>query len=144
MKKYFFLFVIVLLFQSTQNLLAQTYGKIISKEEADSLFGEILESKPVTVSDFMLILEKSNSYLMFLLEDGELVIKKEGQEIVYKSGTNELIGGIFHVFSKSIIMELLSRGQSEFVLIDRREKELCISYENYILEFGMECPPFCL
>ncbi|KUO62956.1 hypothetical protein APF79_14325 [bacterium BRH_c32] len=61
MKKYFFLLAIVLLFQSTQNLLAQTYGKIISKEEADSLFGEILESKPVLVSDFKLILDKTNS-----------------------------------------------------------------------------------
>lgn len=147
MKNYFghstILFVFFFLLSSTTR--CQTYGQIFTKAEADTLFGSISISVSVPVSEIQNFLDQTNNVLMFKIKDGNLIVLGDGREPIYPSSdtVSVITTEIFKVYSKSIITELLNKGESGMVYIERRKSELTITFGGFTLEMGTFCPPFC-
>lgn len=134
---------IIFLFAGNCDIFAQTYGKIIGKTEADSLFGKVLESRVLPDSLVAVVVADTSSHVMFHLKDSKLIIKGGGGHIIYPAGV-ELNGEeSFTVYSKSVFDELVIRGADSAVIIQRRDEVLTISTDDITLEFGVGCPPYC-
>ncbi len=125
------------------NLQAQTVGKIFSKSEANTLFGPVLQSKTMSISELNSIISQTNNYVMFLINNGEVAIKGDGGNIIYNSGISILPNHVFMKYSKSILNELLLISTTGEVYIERRNSVISISNVSNTLEMGQPCPPFC-
>jgi hypothetical protein len=117
-------------------------GKIITAEEADSLFGtpdKILKFESSALRKFA----ESSGYLYFNFSGTDLLIVNNKKEPLYPAEHKLQGNEIFTIYSSSVVKDLLSQGEYEYVEIQFRKDVLTISNGNYILEYGMLCPPYC-
>ena len=137
-KSLFAFFVIALM---SMNVFSQ--GKILSKEEADKLFGPVLVSKEIPSSTLKELVSKSVEVIMFNIVDDDVYILGDDRKVLLPAGLNIKSTDKYHVFSTLIVQELLSRGSNPTTYIEQREKVLTISNGNITLEYSWICPPIC-
>jgi hypothetical protein len=125
------------------NLQAQTVGKIFSKSEATTLFGQVIESKNMSVVELKSIISQTNNYVMFLIKDGSVAIKGDGGKLIYNERLMVDDSTVFYKCSKSILNDLLVVSNAESVIIEKRPSVVSITANEYTLEWTTPCPPDC-
>jgi len=118
-------------------------GKIFDSSIADQDFGSVIISQSMSVKQFDNILDKCDDYVMFRFIGGNIVILDQDRSLVYPSEASIKDNEVFVLFSKSVIMALLAKGDSEFVSFEQRIKTFTITSGNYTMEVGGLCPPIC-
>ena len=134
-------FFYVLLFTSIS--FPQTIGKIFSKMEADSLFGNVIDSISINQSELNSLLNKTENYIMFQINKGKLIILGDGRNVLYPVGKNVNSDEVFALFSKSKVVELLNSGKGTILIFEKRRSHLTITFDLVTLEFSEWCPPNC-
>ena len=143
-KRSFFMFSMFLIIcLSSTSTLAQTYGKIFTKAEANQKFGTILKSVTVPRSSLNAFLNQSSKYLMFRIVNEEVFVLDNKRNAIYPGGSNVSASDVFTVYSSSVIAELLKLGNSASISVEQRNSVLTVSNGGYTLEVGVLCPPFC-
>jgi hypothetical protein len=122
---------------------SQTIGKIYPKEEANVLFGNIIEFVSINPSELISILNQTENYCMFQVQNKKLIILGDGRKVLYPTGTIVSSNEIFALFSKSKVMELLGSGSGTIITVERRESYLTVTFGLLTLELAVWCPPFC-
>jgi hypothetical protein len=148
-KRIFFIVLIIftglIVFSTT--MLAQeekVHGKIITKAEADEMFGPVVKSVQVTKSMLAGLTANSGKHIMFNIVDGQLAILNEKRESVFPLYLNVADEQVFHLFSTSVVNELLNLTKEETVTVEQRKDVLTITSDGSTLEFSTLCPPYCL
>jgi hypothetical protein len=118
-------------------------GKIFNNSIADQNFGSVILSQSMPVEQFENILAKCDDYVMFRFIGGKIVILNKDRSLVYPSEASFKDDEVFVLFSKSVIMALLSKGASESVSFEQRIKCFTVTSSNYTMEIGVLCPPVC-
>jgi len=122
----------------------EIFGKLFTKEEADKEFGPVIISKEVKTSVLNDLISKSESVLMFKIIDDSPVILGNGRVSLFPDVTVKISGSeVFHMFSISVIKELLAAGGNEVTYIEQREKHLTVTNGVTTMEFSGDCPPNC-
>jgi hypothetical protein len=117
-------------------------GKIISSKEADNLFGIPEQSYKIS-SSVLKVLAASNKYLYISFNSDEPVISNHGKESLFPIELPLQGDEIFHIYSSSLVKDLISLENSEFLLIEKRGEIVSLSGDNYTLEYSVLCPPIC-
>ncbi len=118
-------------------------GKIITKTEADTQFGPVLNSVNVSSGQVTDWLSKSSSYIMFSIINNQLYVVDNNRVVIFPSGATVQPSEIFHVYSISKVSELISLGGGGTINFEVRENVFSLTIGNYTLEFGTFCPPYC-
>lgn len=139
MKNLLFAFFVLTLF-STQ---LYSQGKIISKQEADELFGEVLISKEIPTSTLLSLMNSSMEIIMFKIIGNDVYILGENRKVLSPAGKTVNETDIFSVYSTSIVRELFVKGNMPTTLIEQRKGVLTITNGNSTLEYSLLCPPIC-
>lgn len=123
---------------------SQVIGKIFTKEEANTQFGSVASSVHIDAPTLKKILAKTNKYVMFRVVNGEVTILGDGRKAIYPN-TEAVVGkeDVYHLFSVSIVAELLNKGSDVQIYIENRKETLTITYGSSTLELSILCPPFC-
>ncbi|QQS35278.1 MAG: hypothetical protein IPM56_13625 [Ignavibacteriales bacterium] len=124
------------------NVLAQ--GEIITKEQANDLFGPVLVSVSMDATVLKNLLPQSPEVLMFQIVDNELFILDGKRNVLLPFGGTMNNTEVFTLYSKTVLQELLTLSTLSSVYIERREAVLTITSGLFTLEFGLKCPPYCL
>lgn len=133
----------ILLILSPINSSAQTYGKIFPKEEAEKIFGKVIESQPFSRTDFVKILSGTENTIMYKFINGTLVILGDQRKLLYPESFKVDPKEQFYLFSKSIVDVLLQKADVGDVVIEHRQFSTTVTNQNYTLEESMICPPIC-
>ena len=125
------------------NSIAQTYGELFSKQEADEKFGLVIQSVTISRLAFKEFLTQTNNYIMFKVFDNKVTILDAKRNVIFPQG--EIINStdIFTMYSVSVVNELLFMGNEEKVYIEQRSEVLSVSSGGFTMEVGTLCPPFC-
>ncbi len=129
------------------NVLAQdekVHGKIITKAEADEMFGPVVKSVQVSKSLLAGLNANSGKHIMFNIIDGKLAILNEKRESIFPLYLKITDEQVFHLFSTSIVNEFLSMSKEDNVTVEMRGDVLSITSDGSTLEFSTACPPMCL
>lgn len=118
-------------------------GKILSKEEANKLFGPVLVSKQIPSSDLRALTEKSAKLIMFKITNNDVYILGDSRKALLPAGAVVNEAEPFSAYSISIVQELLSRGNESVTFIEQRNDVLTITNGIFTLEFSIICPPVC-
>lgn len=119
------------------------YGKIFPLSEAVHLFGEVKTTFPVNSKELLTLCSKTESIIMFGVENASLFIAGKGRNVLQPAGgtlSPELIMRVFRILK---VEELLKLGNSEITEIELRNEVLDLKNGELILELGMPCPPYC-
>jgi len=142
------MFIFFFAFLLTGNILGQ--GKIIKTSEADKLFGPVLKSEKVNVQQLKMILKNTPGNVAFGFKNGRVHILDKGRKAQFPSAAAVENSDVFHVFSTSIVAELIGLEKGTEVMIEERANNILsittsstTSGENYTLEFAQPCPPLC-
>ena len=139
MKKLLFAFSVVALM--SVNVYSQ--GKILNKEEANKLFGAVLVSKEISTSTLKLLVNQSSKVIMFNIINNDSYILGDNRKVLLPAGISVSSSEVFHVYSTSIIQELLNNGNTPVTYIEQRKEVLTITNGDLTLEYALICPPFC-
>jgi len=134
--------VLIILFLST-SISAQEVGEIFTKQKADDLFGEVLESYSVSTSTVIKWLSSTNDKIMFLLKNGTLTVLGDDRDLVYSTTQYSETNEVFHLCSKSRASLLLDSGGNSITYIENRTNVLTITNGSFTLEKTWPCPPYC-
>jgi hypothetical protein len=145
MRKIYFLIVLissqVLLFSVLCN--SQDHGKIISRDEADTLFDSVLVSVKMPVETVQDIISKTEKNIMLKIVEDSVVVLDNNRKVLFPEGKSVSSEDVFTVYSISALKELISKSKEEFIYIEQRKEVLTITNGNFTLEFGSPCPPDC-
>lgn len=127
-------------------------GKIFTKNEADILFGKVTKSISISVDDLNAALDKGNNYILITIKNNQVVLRNESKQYLSNErlelGKNEIL----HIYSKSMIIELLkaklsssslAKSTAAEVAVESRDGVLTLTYGATTLEQALACPPFC-
>lgn len=141
-KKFTLLF--VLSFSLCSSLIfSQEVGKIFDKEEANGLYGPVLESRIMNVDEFKALINLTTDKVMFRLENNQISILGDTRNLLYSNSKFIVTNQLFHMYSKSKVIELLNIGKSEIVVLENRKEVFSITVGDYTLEMSNPCPPNC-
>jgi hypothetical protein len=136
MKNVLFLFLVLSI-----NCFSQ--GKILSKVDADKLFGPVEISKEISSSQINLYTLQTIDKIMFKIINNEIYILDSKRNVLLPIGTTINSTEVFSVYSVSIVQKLLSDGGSPFSYVEKRNSVLTITNGDLTLEYSGYCPPFC-
>lgn len=122
---------------------SQTFGKIISKSEADSLFGKVLVSIDLSKDSLQTYSAETDSLLMFKINNDSLYILNNKRKALYPIGSNISSKETFTVYETQKLIELMTLGKNNINYVELRQKVLTITNGMYSIEFGDICPPVC-
>jgi hypothetical protein len=125
------------------NLFGQEHGKIFSANEANSLFGEVLESEEITVETLNQLLQNTNSVIMFRLSNNQLTILGDNRSLLFSTASYSESNEVFNLFSKEKVSEFLQRSNGMSVFVEKRKKVLTLTSGVVTLELAVGCPPLC-
>ena len=128
---------------ATKSVETQAIGTIFDKAEADKLFNNVIESVNMSRSELDLLLGRTENYLMFSINNGELVILGDGRKVLYPAGKVINPSDVFYMVSKSKVNELLNLGAGTEIFFERRLKVFSITKDMNTLEESLPCPPNC-
>jgi len=123
---------------------AQTYGKLFTRTEADKLFGPVVESIKISPAELKSAVSQTEKYVMFRILAGEAKILGDNRKAIFPSaftavGTTE----VYHLYSKSLVEELLTKGAGEAVYLENRKEVFSVTFGEITLEMSYLCPPIC-
>ena len=125
------------------NLHAQIIGKIFSKSEANTLFGAVIETKDISVSELNRILNQTDQNVMFLIKNGTIAIKGDGGKEIYNNGITLESNDVYSKYSKSLVKNLVFLSTSGIISIEKRKSVISLTTGEITLELGLGCPPIC-
>ena len=123
-------------------------GKLYTKADANQIYGKVNTSVTVNTSTILQAMDKSPDYLMFNIINGKLIILNGKRAVLYSSdfSTKSVSSStVFHVFSTSMIKQLLNTGgNNAFTTIELRNNDvLTATNGTETIEGGILCPPNC-
>jgi len=121
----------------------QTYGKLYTKAEGERLYGTVVKSFQFSSEEVNSFLNKTEIVLMFNINDNKLFILGDGRKPIYPLIETVNSEEVFRVFSVSLIQELIEKGKSSITYFEKRNTVLTITNGEYLLEYGLPCPPVC-
>ena len=142
-KSNFFIYTPLMVLLITFNQLAQVIGRLYPKSAADSIYGPVINSAAVNTSDLQMMTLKTQTYIMFSLVNGSLIISDNKRNSLFPSSFAIPGNQVFSVFSVSIVQELMTKGGSSATMIEHRQNVLTLTNGDFTLEMGQLCPPFC-
>ena len=85
----------------------------------------------------------ANGYIMFNIIDNKLVVLDRYRRLIF--GDEKLYSHTteFHVFSSSVVTELLRSGNASTVTVELRRDVLSVTNGDYTMEYSLLCPPVC-
>ena len=122
---------------------SQTFGKIFTNEEADNMFGKVLQSRPIPTQLVWELLNRTNNYIMFRIENNKVIVLDSKRNVLYPEGVLINSQDVFTVYAVQVLTELLNLGNSSEVKVEKRSEVLSITSGGYTMEVGSLCPPFC-
>jgi hypothetical protein len=122
---------------------SQEIGKIYSKDEADSLFGKVIESAELSVSDLNSLLTQSQNNIMFSIVDNQLILLGDNRKVLSPTTKDVSDSDIFAVCSISKLLELLNYGDDSKISFEKRLNNPTITFGAHTLEDLVVCPPYC-
>ena len=134
------LFVIIM---SSSIEFAQTIGKIYTKDEADKLYGNVIQSVQISVSELNSLINQSQNKIMFSILNNQLVLLGDNRKLLSATTQNISSSDVFAVCSKSKLLELLNYGDAINVYFEKRISRPTITYGMHTLEDMAYCPPLC-
>lgn len=125
--------------------MSETFGKILTVQEAEQEIGSVTSVMPFNSEALLSLCNKENEKLMFRMYPEYTAILGPGRNLLSPTAAKIGEGDEFRVFSVSLVRELLDLGKGKETFYELRgEKEVfCLRSENFILEYGVPCPPFC-
>lgn len=139
MKKVFFVFFVLSIAASC--IFPQ--GKILTKEEANDMFGAVLVSKEISSAAINSFTTQSSNVLMFNIIGNEIHVLDNKRKVLLPAGTSINNKVVFSVYSIQVVNELLTKGNKPITTVEKRESVLTITNGNFTLEFAWLCPPLC-
>lgn len=118
-------------------------GKILSKENADQLFGPVLVSKEILTEPLKMYTNQSTNVIMFKLMNNDLYILDNNRNALLPLGATINSTEVFSMYSVAIVQQLLSDGNNPFTTVEKRKDVLTITNGIFTLEFAGLCPPYC-
>lgn len=140
-KKISFFYIIFIL--SLSSIYSQEIGKIFTASEANSLFGKVNESTIVSNSVLNEWLNSTNDKVMFKLDKDNLIVLSDHRDLIYSNLSYTESNEVFHMYSKSKVLELLKNGGEANSYFENRSNVFSITNGNYTLEKSTPCPPYC-
>lgn len=123
--------------------LAQSYGQLFTKQEADAKFGLVLQSIELSKPTIQNFLSKTNNYIMFRVEGNNVIVLDNKRRVLFPEGEVINSTDTFSMYSVSVVQEMLSRANENSVLIEQRNEVLTITFGGFTMEVGVRCPPIC-
>lgn len=118
-------------------------GKILSKENADQLFGPVLVSKEILTEPLKMYTNQSTNVIMFKLMNNDLYILDNNRNALLPLGSTINSTEVFSMYSVAVVQQLLSDGNNPFTYVEKRNDVLTITNGMFTLEYSLLCPPFC-
>jgi hypothetical protein len=118
-------------------------GKIISKDEANKQFGEVLHSISISAKDLLGHANLAEKSVMFSFIEGELVILAEGRKVIHPKGKSVDEKEVFRTYDKQVVLELINSSADGVVSIEQRNDTITLTNGDSTLEFSSLCPPWC-
>jgi len=135
--------VLFVIMTSSSIAFAQTIGKIYTKDEADKLYGNVIESVQISASELNSLVSHSQNVIMFSVLNNQLVLLGDNRKMLSMTTQNISSSDVFAVCSKSKLLELLNYGDAINVYFEKRLSRPTITYGMHTLEEMAECPPIC-
>ena len=119
-------------------------GKIYTNAEANSLFGPVITSVPISSIQLTNLTFQTTNYLMFRVLNGNLTILGDKRIVLYPVNATISPKDVFRLLSISLIQKLIKDGNSPMTNIEERNNGiLTITNGVYTLDYTVLCPPFC-
>ncbi len=122
---------------------AQPYGKIFTIQEADEMFGPVLQSIAIPKHSIQIFLSQTNNNIMFRIQNENVVVLDNKRNVIFPKGISVNSSEVFTLFSVSVVNTLLSKGNESTVYIEKRSEVLSVSTGGFTMEVGVLCPPIC-
>ena len=119
------------------------YGKIISATEGENLFGQVVTSYQLNTNDLLGYCQTAGRVIMFAEENAELYVAGSGRIILSLNTMTPSPDLVFHVYTAAKVNELITLGKDQITIVEIRSNVVDLKNGEFILEFGMICPPFC-
>ena len=119
------------------------YGKIVSANDGDNLFGAVIASYQLNTNDLLAYCQKAGRVIMFAEENGELYIAGTGRTTLSTNTQHPSPNLVFHVYSVTKVNELITLGKDQITVVEIRSDVVDLKNGEFILEFSSPCPPFC-
>jgi len=119
-------------------------GKIFTNAEANSLFGPVITTVPISSIQLTNLTFQTTNYLMFRILNGNLTILGDKRMVLYPANAVISPQDVFRYLSISLIQKIIKDGGSTMTIIEERNNGI-ITLTNgiYTLDNGVVCPPFC-
>ena len=166
MKKGICSVLILLLFASTVLVNAQgklgLVGKIFNKKEANVLFGKVIGSVQIKVSDLNQAIAQANDYIFFTVKNGQAVVTNEKRKPLTQDSFSAVLKADepMILFSKSVLQDFLQKtglsgtqpnvssagvttASAGVITVEVRAGVTTFTSGDYTLEMAMMCPPIC-
>jgi len=125
------------------NFNAQEIGKILSAEAADSEFGKVKESVSIKTSEVNNWIGQTEDKIMFRMANKELTVLGDSRKLLYSASSYSENNDTFYLYSKTKLIELISKGKNQNTSFEIRGSVFTISNGIYTLEYSVPCPPIC-
>ena len=122
--------------------MADVYGKIFTKEEAEKQFGKVTYSVDMKTEEVKKIIESSPVGIMFKFVDEKLNILNKQRKNVYGSIEPES-SEVYNHYSTGVFEELLVKGKQDLTTFQMRGETFTVQNGEFVLEEGIPCPPLC-
>jgi hypothetical protein len=135
-----FLFVFSFGFSYSQTVV----GKLYSKTEANSIYGPILVSIPISSSQLKSYTYSTYNYIMFRINNGILTILDNQRRALYPAASVVSSQDVYRYISVSLVQKIIIDGNNVSTYIELRNNGIIsITNGEYTLEFMSQCPPDC-
>ena len=128
-------------------------GKLLSKKQADVLFGNVKVSIPMKASVMRKALDNANNYVLLTVKNNRIIIRDENKKSLSNENESLEKNETLYIFSKSLILQLLQSANSTLnsvqasgdtdVFVELRASVLTVTAGATTLEFALPCPPMC-
>ena len=123
---------------------AQSIGKLLTKSEADILFGKPVFSFTLEKKVFDKIFTDTSTVFLFNVNKNKLAIFDRKKNLVYPDTVQMSTNEIYFIYSRDKLQELLDASKvSNSLSIEMRESTLTITSGQSTLEYAWPCPPMC-
>ncbi len=156
---------LIVVFAITSTLFAQ--GKLYTPEEADQLFGQVVETVPMGLENLLAALESNplkfgdsgenmlntaspsgdSDVVMFRIMDGDIVVLDGARRSLYNPTSLDFTDQkdtVFYVYGRDAIETLAREGGGRTLNFQNRENgAFSISSGSWVLKSVPECPDEC-
>lgn len=122
--------------------MADIYGKLFTKEEAEKEFGNVTFSLEMNSGEVRNLISASPEKIMFKFVEGSLIALDKNRRTIY--GTYKVQSSdVFRNITTSVLDDLLVQGEQGLTQFQMRGEIFSIENGSTVLEFSEPCPPYC-